>query len=162
MLVTPVVILTEKPWNVSNAILLSQRRSKDKVSKERKIQYNSQKENIVNLAVVILGTILLGFTMTRIHIYLPNIFPEPASFPYLDAFTTVMSFVAYILLARRKIESWYLWILVDIIGIGLYYAKDVLLLSILYLTFLVIATKGLFDWRKSYKSESSKAWKQVW
>jgi nicotinamide mononucleotide transporter len=59
-----------------------------------------------------------------------------------------MSFAAQILMAHKKIECWYLWITVDIIGIGLYFAKGVVFVSLLYLIFLILATKGLFNWRK--------------
>ena len=36
----------------------------------------------------------------------PRVFPEPAPFPWLDALTTVMSFVAMWLLAHKKVEAW--------------------------------------------------------
>lgn len=100
-------------------------------------------------AILVAGTASMGFAMGRIHIWLPAWFPEPASFAYLDALTTVASFVATILLAHRKIESWYLWIGVDVIGIGLYAAKGVYLLSILYAILLCLAVKGLVAWRRS-------------
>jgi hypothetical protein len=43
----------------------------------------------------------------NIHTILPAIFTEQASFPYLDALTTVMSFTAMWLIAHKRIESWY-------------------------------------------------------
>lgn len=73
----------------------------------------------------------------------------PASFPYLDALTTVMSFVAMWLMARKRTESWYYWIVVNIIGIGLYYAKDVKLISLLYVILLFLAFRGLSEWRRT-------------
>jgi len=85
--------------------------------------------------------------MGHIHLYMPALFPEKASFPYLDAFTTVMSFAANILMAHKKIECWYLWIAVDVIGIGFISQKGCFV-SLLYLIFLILATKGLFNWRK--------------
>lgn len=112
--------------------------------------HNSRRDNIVSLTVVVIGTLIMGFFMCRIHIYLPAIFTLPASFPYLDAFTTVMSFVAQMLMAHKKIESWYLWIVVDIIGIWLYYVKGVKFISLLYLIFLVLAIQGLYKWLKEY------------
>lgn len=121
-------------------------------NKRLKISRNSLRTNSIYAAVVVFGTIVMGYFIGRVHLYLPNFFPEPASFPYLDAFTTVMSFVATILLAKKKIESWYLWILVDIIGVGLYFVKDVKFISLEYLIFLVIATKGLIDWTKEHKT----------
>ena len=116
-----------------------------------KISLNSQWSNKIYFVVIILGTIIMGYVMGHIDIYLPQLFPEQASFPYLDAFTTIMSFAAAILMAKKKIECWYLWILVDIIGIGLYFAKDVVFVSLLYLIFLIIATNGYLNWRKEMR-----------
>jgi nicotinamide mononucleotide transporter len=90
----------------------------------------------------------MGYIMGNIHRYLPKIFPEPASFPFLDAFTTILSFAATILMAYKRIECWYLWILVDVIGIGLYYTKNVVFVALLYCIFLVLATNGFFNWRR--------------
>jgi nicotinamide mononucleotide transporter len=124
-----------------------------------KIKYNSKNSNIIYIATIVVGTLFLGYTMSKIHILLPHLFSAPASFPYLDAFTTVMSFAATILMAKKKINCWYLWILVDIIGIVLYYNKGTIFLSLLYLIFLILATKGYFDWKKlyfTYKIENHK------
>jgi nicotinamide mononucleotide transporter len=101
-----------------------------------------------SLAIVAVGTAAMGYLLARIDGYLPVLFPQPATFPYLDAFTTVMSFVATILMARKKIECWHLWIAVDLIGVGLYFAKGVVFVSLLYLVFLVLATRGLLTWRR--------------
>jgi nicotinamide mononucleotide transporter len=118
------------------------------------ISYSSGKTQLVTTSIIITGTIIMGFVMSRIHIYLPSLFPNPAAFPYLDAFTTVMSFAAQVLMAHKKMESWYLWICVDVIGIGLYYIRGVRFVSILYIIFLVLATNGLIVWRKGYRSKS--------
>ncbi len=99
------------------------------------------------LALVV-GTVLLGYLMSRIHLFFPTWFPEPAAFPFLDAFTTVASFAAQILLVFKRVENWYLWIVIDIIGVWLYYEKEVKFVAILYFIFLVLATKGMLAWRK--------------
>lgn len=56
-----------------------------------------------------------------------------------------MSLVAMWLIARKRVESWYYWIVVDIIGIALYFVKDVRPISLLYVVLLVLAIKGLVD-----------------
>ena len=58
-----------------------------------------------------------------------------------------MSFVAMILMAWRRVENWYLWICVDVVDIWLYGAKEVWLLSAVYVLFLALAVKGLRRWR---------------
>lgn len=97
---------------------------------------------------ILVFTYLLGLFMTNIHILLPAYFPVAASFAYLDSFTTILSFAATILLVQRKIENWHLWIVVDIIGIWLYYQKGVAFLSLLYLAFLINAFYGLGKWQR--------------
>lgn len=103
--------------------------------------------NAMALAVVVGGSVVSTLALTRVHLWLPLWFPEPAAFPALDASTTVMSFVAMILMAWRRVECWYLWIAVDVIGVGLYAAKEVYLLAAVYALFLALAIKGLRHWR---------------
>jgi nicotinamide mononucleotide transporter len=100
---------------------------------------------------------VVGTIMSRIHILAPVIFPEEASFPYLDAFTTIMSFTAMWLMARQRTESWIYWIIVDIIGIGLYYSKDVKFVALLYVILLVLASKGLVEWLGGNQKEKPAA-----
>lgn len=97
-------------------------------------------------AVTLTAGVLLGALMGRIHQLLPVVFPAPADFPMLDAITTVMSFTAMWLLARRRAESWVYWIIVDVIAVWLYWVKDVRLLSLMYVVLLVIAANGLREW----------------
>lgn len=102
-------------------------------------------------AVIAAGTLGLGYFMAQIHFIFPDWFSEAASFPYLDAFTTVMSFAAQMLLVWKRFENWYLWIAVDVIGIWLYFEKDVKFVSLLYLVFLALAISGLVVWRRAWK-----------
>ena len=96
-------------------------------------------------ASVVLG-IALGAFMSRAHSLLPGVFPEAASYPYLDALTTIASFSAMWLMARRRIESWVYWIVIDVVGIGLYYVKGVRFIALLYVVLLGLAIKGFFSW----------------
>lgn len=108
---------------------------------------NSSQRAIISSAGITLGlSIVLGYITSRLHVWLPALFPAPASFPYLDALTTTMSFTATLLMAQRRVECWVYWIIVDVIGIGLYYAKDVRFIAVLYAIFLILATNGLLSW----------------
>jgi nicotinamide mononucleotide transporter len=57
-----------------------------------------------------------------------------------------MSFTAMLLMAFRRIESWIYWIIVDVTGIWLYYAKEVRFISLLYVVLLGMAVSGLVMW----------------
>ena len=87
-----------------------------------------------------------GYLVSRIHLIWPGLFPVKASYPYVDAYTTIMSFTAMWLMARKRIESWIYWIIVDITGIWLYYVKEVRFIALLYVILLVLATRGLVLW----------------
>jgi nicotinamide mononucleotide transporter len=130
--------------------------NKKEESGEKPVIQLSTRSKILWLIVITAGTIIFGYVISHLNEYLPTLFEKPASFPYLDVFTTIMSFVATILLIRKEVEAWYLWILVDVIGIGLYWVKGVHLISLLYVVFLILATKGLIEWLKIYKNNQVK------
>lgn len=108
---------------------------------------------VVGTAII---SIAFGFLMSKIHIFSPKLFPEAASFPYLDALTTIMSFTAMWLMAKKKNESWIYWIIVDVIGIGLYFVKDVKFISLIYVILLAMAINGFISWNKTRKVNTPK------
>lgn len=110
--------------------------------------YSSRQAIILWIIITGILSILIGILMGRIHILLPLLFPEAASFPFLDALTTIMSFTAMWLMARKRIESWIYWIIVDVIGIWLYFVKDVKFISLLYILLLGMAVNGLRSWHQ--------------
>ena len=103
------------------------------------------------------GRALTAYALARVHTWLPAIFPEPADLPTLDATTTIMSFAAQFLMMRRRLESWVLWIVVDVIAIGLYWYKDVPFVALLYLIFLINAVYGFIAWRKAMQQPEVEA-----
>ena len=70
--------------------------------------------------------------------------------PVVDAFIAGFSISAQILMARRKIENWLLWIMVDIVAVALYFYRDLRPTSGLYLMFLVLSVAGLIGWRRAF------------
>lgn len=118
------------------------------------VKYSNSKNLILWVVFTGIISIVFGFLMSRIHVFLPVIFPEAASFPYLDALTTIMSFSAMWLMAQKKAESWIYWVIVDMIGIWLYFVKDVKFISLLYVVLLIMAFNGLRMWNKSVQNGS--------
>jgi nicotinamide mononucleotide transporter len=64
----------------------------------------------------------------------------------------IVSIAAQIMLAKRWLENWVLWIGVDVVSIGLYAAKGLWLTMVLYAVFLALATWGLIDWRNTRRA----------
>ena len=91
------------------------------------------------IAATAAGTLLLGYLMQRW---------TDAAVPYGDAFTTVASLVAQFLLARKFLENWLFWIVVDVVAIGIYYYKNLQPTTVLYTVFLILAVIGYVSWRR--------------
>jgi|TARA_R110000850_G_C9785106_1_gene448773 nicotinamide mononucleotide transporter len=79
---------------------------------------------------------------------------QAASFPYLDALTTWMSIAAQLLMIAKFRESWILWVGMDIIAIPLYFAKGLVVVSGLYVGFLVLAIYGGIVWYRDYAKQN--------
>lgn len=115
---------------------------------KQKIGTCSRKVIFYLLITIITGTIISGSIFSKVHIYLPSIFQQPASFPFVDSFIMVGSIIGTALLAMKKIENWIFWIIIDIVATLLYCVKGVYLLSIEYLLFTCLASFGLYNWHK--------------
>ena len=74
-----------------------------------------------------------------------------SNIPVLDAFTNALSFVGLWTLARKYIEQWFFWILVDAVSCYLYVIKDLPFKASLYGLYVVIAVMGYFKWKKMMK-----------
>tara|TARA_B110000003_G_scaffold36919_1_gene33848 strand:+ start:970 stop:1602 length:633 start_codon:yes stop_codon:yes gene_type:complete len=68
---------------------------------------------------------------------------------YVDTLTTALFFVGMWLMAKRKIENWYFWIIADIISVPLYLYKGLTFTSIQYFGFTILAIFGFLAWKKN-------------
>lgn len=68
--------------------------------------------------------------------------------PWLDSFTTALSIVGMWMLARKYVEQWWAWIVVDIVSAGLYVYKDLNFTAGLYALYTIIAIFGYFKWKR--------------
>ena len=102
---------------------------------------------------ILVGTLISGFLFSNIHLYLPTYFKIQAAYPFADSFIMVSSIVASVLLAKKKIESWYLWIAIDLVCVVLYFNKGIFFLSIEYFIFLGLASYGLYHWKNQLSND---------
>ena len=68
--------------------------------------------------------------------------------PMADATVAGLSVSAQILQSFRRVESWVLWVSVDVLAIGLFASRGLAVTAALYGLFLVLAVIGLFEWRR--------------
>lgn len=99
-----------------------------------------------SMLILIFGLTLIA---TAIWGYMMHRFLGAAA-PYADAFILVASVVATYLMAKKKLECWWFWVVVDIAAICVYFYKQLYITSGLYVVFFVLAIRGLKEWSKSY------------
>lgn len=76
---------------------------------------------------------------------------------YMDGFLTAGSLVGQLLLSRKKLENWLVWIVVDVLYVGLYGYKGLILTAVLYAIFVIMAVIGLRAWKKALPGHESAA-----
>lgn len=91
--------------------------------------------------------ILIGEVLSLIQAFVFDTYTN-ANMPYLDAHTTVFSFIASYLEAKKKLASWKFWIVINAVTIGLYLNRDLNLYTGLTLVYLVFSFVGFFQWKK--------------
>jgi nicotinamide mononucleotide transporter len=79
-----------------------------------------------------------------------------ASVPYWDSTTTVLSVIGMWLTARKKLENWHFWLIVNILSSGIYIYKEIYFYTALYLIYIGMAVAGYLSWRKIMISEHLK------
>lgn len=99
-----------------------------------------RREAVIHLLIGVLGALALGFAMHRW---------TDAALPWLDAALTSFSLVAQWWQDRRHTAAWWLWIIVDVIYVGEYIYKHLLITSVLYAAFIVLAAIGLRSWQRA-------------
>lgn len=111
-----------------------------------KVQFTSKKIAVV----LILITLLLFIIISQILIYFTD-----SEIPYWDAFTTAVSISATWMLAKKYIEHWLIWIVVDLVSSGLYFYKELYFTIFLYLVYATMAFIGYVQWKKDILSSEN-------
>ncbi len=93
-------------------------------------------------------SLAVGFMMQKLPDIYPAVFTKPTSQPYYDAFLAVASIAAQILLTRRITDNWYVWVVVNAVSVFVFLRQGLYLLTLEYFLFLLLAIKGIIDWRK--------------
>jgi nicotinamide mononucleotide transporter len=73
-----------------------------------------------------------------------------AAWPYVDSFTTWASVITTIMVAKKILENWLYWFVIDSVSIPLYIERGLHLTAILFAAYLVIVVIGYLTWRKHY------------
>ncbi len=114
--------------------------------KEKQIETWSVKKHVI--------LIISGFILTLLLGYYLNNYTEAAS-TYIDSFTTVFAIMATYMTARRILENWIYWIIIDVISIFLYFDRGGQLFALLFIAYTIIAIYGFINWRRTYNLKNA-------
>ena len=98
----------------------------------------------------------LSFTLLMAVIWgLAMGYSPAAAYPIWDAMVAMLSITAQLLQARRRIESWVYWLVVDLIAVPLYYSRGLEATALLYALFFFLSFGGLLEWYRAYRKRQS-------
>ena len=115
------------------------------------ITWSSKKEWVYELLFFAAFYIAIFAALT----YLKTNF-APGAIPWADAFASATAFTGMWLMARKKVESWYWWIVTNFASIPLYFVKHYVFTSVYYFILLIMAVWGLMEWMKRADTELKK------
>jgi len=123
--------------------------------------WSTQKAGIYSVSNIIKPTIyksvLVGILAGTVLGFVTSSYTD-AALPWLDAYLTAFSLVASLWAARKYIESWLMWCVLDLIYSFMYLHKGLYLTALLYFIFILLAINGWFIWhRMMLKAQQLKA-----
>jgi nicotinamide mononucleotide transporter len=104
---------------------------------------------VVRINRIQLLLVFLSFAVSWIVIFLVLDRYTDSTVPLGDSFTTALAIVATWMLTRKIIEQWFLWIVANVVSIGLYIYKGLYPTVILYAVYGGMAVYGYFEWKRS-------------
>ncbi len=85
------------------------------------------------------------------NILATHIFGVTASLQWADTVIFVFSVVAQVMLDNKKIETWFVWVVVNVFAIWVYYQAGLQLVAFQMFIFLINTLYGYYDWKKTFR-----------
>ena len=103
---------------------------------------------LTRVAVSVMSSLGLNVTM-------PDL--QPDAFPFWDSCMMVLSIAAMILMTRKYVENWLLWVIINVISVVIFALQGVWAMSLEYMLLTFIALNGSRMWIKSARERGSRA-----
>ena len=118
------------------------------------ITNSNSKERILQFLFFIGVYAIIYFSL----VYLKQSF-APEAIPWADALASASAYTAMWLMAKKKVESWFWWVVTNIASIPLYFMKGYTFTSVQFMVLLILAIAGWIEW--SRKANAAKNIHQV-
>ncbi len=104
----------------------------------------SLSEHSIAIALILIATLISGYLLTA---------NTDARLPYLDSFTTWASVITALMVARKIIENWLYWVVIDTVSIFLYLDRGLYQTTALFVLYIILAVAGYIIWTKKYREQ---------
>jgi nicotinamide mononucleotide transporter len=78
-----------------------------------------------------------------------------AAYPYVDSMTTFGAIWATFLVARKVLENWWYWLVIDAASVAIYWSRDLELTALLFVVYVMMIPFGMIAWRRSWKEQAA-------
>ncbi len=106
----------------------------------------SLKKHGLAICFVTLASVVSGYLLTK---------NTDAQLPYLDSFTTWGAVLTTVMVARKILENWLYWVVIDTASIYLYFDRGLYQTVVLLVFYVVLAMAGYVTWRRRYLGQQS-------
>jgi len=100
--------------------------------------------HIGGFLIIATATLVSGYLLSR---------STQAAWPYLDSFTTWASVFTTYMVAKKVLENWLYWIVIDAVALYLYIDRELYLTALLFIAYLVICVFGFLSWKKTFGAD---------
>jgi len=97
--------------------------------------------------LIVIGALVF---LTSLSGYVLMIYTAAAS-PFIDAFTTWGAIAASYLVAKKILENWFYWFVIDFVSVFLFISRELYPTALLFIVYLVLVVFGYSAWRKSWQ-----------
>lgn len=104
--------------------------------------------HLAAIATIVLFAAMAGSLLDRF---------TDAAFPYVDSATTFGAVWATFLVARKILENWWYWLVIDTASVMIYWLRDLQFTSLLFVAYVVMIPFGLIAWTRSYRARAGTA-----
>ena len=103
------------------------------------------KQHTVGIVIILAASVTSGYLLSS---------NTAAKLPYLDSFTTWGSVFTTIMVARKVLENWLYWIVINSVSIYLYIDRGLDQTAVMFFLYLGLATVGFLMWTKAYDAQN--------
>ena len=117
-------------------------------SGDEKLPVSVWGRNVHGIAItsIVAASILSGYLLARY---------SDAAYPYIDSMTTWGAIWATFLVARKVLENWWYWLVIDAASIVIYWTRDLHLTALLFAVYVVMIPFGLVAWQRSRREQAA-------